>query len=676
MNDSKKLLAKKAQEETLKTLKQLDDNLWIMDYKCSYNLDGILKQGTKGIMDVVRYLQKEVKCPSLSPNPEKDGFACSTYNAKTPDGDYILGRNFDYKAAPCLVCWTAPEKGYRSMSVVDTTFFVHGTKYFPMSKAKNHLRALAAPYTSMDGINEKGFSIAVLEIKSKATKTYPNAKIVSSAKAFTMIKNFFGEDFADRQVVVGEGSTLALGRHTLTFVTAPMVHWPEVIVSYDSADKVLFSADGFGKFGTPDTNEPWDDEARRYFIGIVGKYGTQVQALLKKAAGLDIEVICPLHGPVLKENLGHYINLYNTWSSYQPETEGVVVAYTSVYGNTKKAVMQLVDKLKANGAPAVVVYDLARCDMSEAVADAFRYSKLVLATTTYNADIFPFMREFIDHLTERSFANRTVALIENGSWAPLAAKVMREMLAKCKNLTFTDTSVKILSALNSDSSKQLDDMAEELCREYLAQRDDTANKNDLSALFNIGYGLYVVTSNDGKKDNGLIVNTVTQVTNTPNRIAVTINKDSYSHHIIKQSGIMNINCLSTEAPFDVFKHFGFQSGRVVDKFAECTPMRSDNGLVFLPRYINSFMSLKVESYVDLDTHGMFICSVTEARVLSDKETMTYTYYQNNVKPKPETNNKKGYVCKICGYIYEGDVLPEDFICPLCKHGASDFEEIK
>ena len=507
-------------------------------------------------------------------------------------------------------------------------------------------------------------------------KTYPNAKIVSSAKAFTMIKNFFGEDFADRQVVVGEGSTLALGRHTLTFVTAPMVHWPEVIVSYDSADKVLFSADGFGKFGTPDTNEPWDDEARRYFIGIVGKYGTQIQALLKKASGLDIEVICPLHGPVLKENLGHYINLYNTWSSYQPETEGVVVAYTSVYGNTKKAVMQLVDKLKANGAPAVVVYDLARCDMSEAVADAFRYSKLVLATTTSTADIVPFMREFIDHLTERSFANRTVALIENGSWAPLAAKVMREMLAKCKNLTFTDTSVKILSALNSDSSKQLDDMAEELCREYLAQRDDTANKNDLSALFNIGYGLYVVTSNDGKKDNGLIVNTVTQVTNTPNRIAVTINKDSYSHHIIKQSGIMNINCLSTEAPFDVFKHFGFQSGRVVDKFAECTPMRSDNGLVFLPRYINSFMSLKVESYVDLDTHGMFICSVTEARVLSDKETMTYTYYQNNVKPKPETNNKKGYVCKICGYIYEGDVLPEDFICPLCKHGASDFEEIK
>ncbi|MBO5682807.1 MAG: flavin reductase [Clostridia bacterium] len=507
-------------------------------------------------------------------------------------------------------------------------------------------------------------------------KTYPEAKIVASAKAFTMMNNFFGEDFADRRVVVGEGSTLSLGEHTLTFVTAPMVHWPEVVVSYDSKDKVLFSADGFGKFGTPDTNESWEAEARRYFIGIVGKYGTQVQALLKKAATLDIEYICPLHGPVLSENLGHYISLYNTWSSYQPEEEGIVIAYTSVYGNTKKAVSILAEKLTANGAPAVVVYDLARCDMSKAVSDAFRYSKLVLATTTYNADVFPFMREFIDHLTERNYSNRTVALVENGSWAPMAAKVMTEMLSRCKNLTFTDISVKILSALNSDSSKQLDDMASELCREYLAQKDDTANKNDLSALFNIGYGLYVITSNDGKKDNGLIVNTVTQVTNTPNRLAVTINKANYSHHVIKQSGIMNINCLSTDAPFDVFKHFGFQSGRNIDKFAECTPLRSDNGLVFLPRYINSFMSLKVEQYVDLDTHGMFICSITEARVLTDKETMTYTYYQNNVKPKPEASDKKGYVCKICGYVYEGDELPEDFICPLCKHGASDFEELK
>ncbi|MBQ2756090.1 MAG: FprA family A-type flavoprotein, partial [Oscillospiraceae bacterium] len=248
-------------------------------------------------------------------------------------------------------------------------------------------------------------------------KTYPEVTVVSSAKAFAMMKNFFGTDFEGNRIVVGEGDTLSLGSHQLTFVTAPMVHWPEVIVTYDSTDKVLFSADGFGKFGALDVDEPWDDEARRYYIGIVGKYGAQVQSLLKKASGLDIKMICPLHGPVLKENLGHYIGKYAVWSGYQPEEEGIVVAYTSVYGNTKKAVMQLVEKLNANGCPKVALYDLARCDMAAAVADAFRYSKLVLATTTYNADIFPFMREFIDHLTERNFSNRTVALIENGSWA-------------------------------------------------------------------------------------------------------------------------------------------------------------------------------------------------------------------------------------------------------------------
>ncbi len=507
-------------------------------------------------------------------------------------------------------------------------------------------------------------------------KVYPDATIVSSEKAFSMMKNFFGTDFSENRIVVGEGDTLSLGKHTLKFVTAPMVHWPEVIVTYDTTDKVLFSADGFGKFGALDADDDWACEARRYYVGIVGKYGAQVQNLLKKASSLDISIICPLHGPVLSENIGYYINLYNTWSSYQPEEYGIVIAYTSIYGNTKKAVLQLAEKLKENGCPKVIVTDLARCDMAEAVEDAFRYSKLVLATTTYNAGIFPFMREFINHLTERNFRNRTVAFIENGSWAPLAAKVMKEMLAECKNITYADTTVKILSSLNDDSTKQLSLLANELCKEYLAIQDSTANKNDLNALFNIGYGLYVVTSNDGKKDNGLIVNTVTQVTSTPNRIAVTINKENYSHHIIKQSGIMNINCLSTDAPFSLFENFGFVSGRNTDKFASWEILRSDNGLVFLPRYINSFMSLKVEQYIDLDTHGMFICSVTEARVITNKETMTYSYYQNNVKPKPKTDGKKGYVCKICGYIYEGDTLPDDYICPLCKHGAADFEMIE
>lgn len=507
-------------------------------------------------------------------------------------------------------------------------------------------------------------------------KLNPDTTVVATAKAFNMMGQFFGTDFADNRIVVGEGDTLSLGKHTLTFVTAPMVHWPEVMVTYDSTDKVLFSADGFGKFGANDVEEDWVDEARRYYIGIVGKYGAQVQALLKKAAGLDISVIAPLHGPVLKENLGYYINLYNVWSSYTPETEGIVIAYTSVYGNTAKAVDKLAESLKAKGCPEVVVHDLARCDMSKAVENAFRYSKLVLATTTYNAGIFPFMRDFIEHLTERGYQNRTVAFIENGSWAPQAAKVMKNMLADSKNLTLLEPTVTIKSTLNGESSEQLEALANELCKDYIAQDGETADKNDLTALFNIGYGLYVITSNDGKKDNGLIVNTVTQVTNTPNRIAVTINKENYSHHVIKQTGVMNINCLSVDAPFSVFENFGFKSGRNTDKFAGDEQLRSDNGLIFLRHYINSFMSLKVEQYVDLDTHVMFICSVTEARVISDAETMTYTYYQKNVKPKPETEGKKGFVCKICGYVYEGDTLPEDFVCPLCKHGAADFEPIE
>lgn len=506
-------------------------------------------------------------------------------------------------------------------------------------------------------------------------KVYPETTIVANAKTFTMIQNFFGLDLEGQKLEVTNGGTLNLGNHNLTFVFAPMVHWPEVMVTYDSTDKVLFSADGFGKFGALDVEEDWDDEARRYFIGIVGKYGPQVQKLLKVAAGLDIQIICPLHGPVLTENLGHYIGLYDTWSSYTPETEGIVIAYTSVYGHTKAAVELLADKLRSKGCPKVVVYDLARDDMSQALSDAFRYSKLVLATTTYNASIYPFMHDYITRLTEHNFQNRTVGIIENGSWAPLAAKIMKEMLSGCKKINWLDTTVKVLSAVNQENKDQLEAMASELCKEYIAQNDELANKNDMTALFRIGYGLYVVTSNDGKKDNGLIVNTVTQLTDTPNRIAVNINKANYSHHVIKQTGVLNVNCLSVDAPFSVFQQFGFQTGRSVDKFAGQKVYRSDNGLVFLDKYINAFMSLKVEQYVDLGTHGMFICSVTEARVMNDLDTMTYTYYQKNVKPKPETDGKKGFVCKVCGYIYEGDELPDDFICPLCKHGAADFEPI-
>ena len=507
-------------------------------------------------------------------------------------------------------------------------------------------------------------------------KVYPETTVVANVKTFEMIYNFFGLDMDGQKLVVENGGTLDLGYHKLTFVFAPMVHWPEVMVTYDSTEKVLFSADGFGKFGALDVEEDWDDEARRYFIGIVGKYGAQVQALLKVAAGLDIEVICPLHGPVLRENLGHYIGLYDTWSSYTPEEEGIVIAYTSVYGHTKAAVELMAEKLRSKGCPKVVVYDLARCDMSLALSDAFRYSKLVLATTTYNASIYPFMHDYITRLIEHNFQNRTVALIENGSWSPMAAKIMRQMLSVCEKITWAPTTVKIMSALTAENKEQLETLANELCQDYIAKSDTLANKNDMTALFRIGYGLYVVTSNDGKKDNGLIVNTVTQLTDSPYRVAVNINKANYSHHVIQQTGILNVNCLSVDAPFSVFQQFGFQSGRSVDKFAGQKVNRSDNGLVFLDKYINAFMSLKVEQYVDLGTHGMFICSVTEARVVSDKDTMTYTYYQKYVKPKPQTEGKKGFVCKVCGYIYEGDELPEDFICPLCKHGAVDFEPIQ
>ena len=334
-------------------------------------------------------------------------------------------------------------------------------------------------------------------------------------------------------------------------------------------------------------------------------------------------MICPLHGPVLKENLGYYLDLYNTWSSYSVEKEGICIAYTSVYGATKKAVELLKDKLIIEGAKEIVIHDLARDDMSVCVADAFKYGKLILATTTYNADIFPFMKEFINHLTERNFQNRTVGFIENGSWAPLAKKTMQAMLANSKQITYLEHNVSIMSSIKPNNKEEIELMAKELCKDYVVH----LNKNDMNALFKIGYGLYVVTSNDGKQNNGLIVNTVTQVSDNPNRIAVNINKANYSYHVIKQTGILNVNCLTVDAPFKVFENFGFQSGRNTDKFVNYPYILSDNGLPILTNYINASISLKVENYIDLDSHGMFICSVTEARVMNNKETMTYEYYQ-------------------------------------------------
>ena len=505
--------------------------------------------------------------------------------------------------------------------------------------------------------------------------TYPQVTVVANTKTFVMIGQFFPKLKIENSLTVENFGTLSLGNHTLTFAFAPMVHWPEVMMTYDSLDKVLFSADGFGKFGALDVQEDWDDEARRYCIGIVGKYGKQVQNILKVAATLDIQIICPLHGPVLTENLGHYIKLYDLWSSYTPETDGIVVAYNSVYGHTKEAVEMLVNELRMLGVPNVVVHDLARCDMALAVSDAFRYDKLVLASPTYNADVFPFMRTYLDKLTERSFQNRTVAMIENGSWAPAAIKVMREKLEKSKNIRYTENNVTIRSAMNQENVKQIVALAEELAASYTAMQvqEDFV---DPTALFNIGYGLYVVTTNDGVKDNGLIVNTVTQVTNTPNRLAVTVNKLNYSCDVIAKTGKLNISTLSQDAPFAIFERFGFHSGRDTDKLAGFDYVqRAANGLLFMDKYANAFICCKVINQLDLGTHIMFICDVTQCANLSKTETMSYTYYLQNVKPKPQTD-KKGYVCKICGWVYEGSELPEDIVCPLCKHGAADFEPIK
>ncbi len=369
------------------------------------------------------------------------------YSIDLFEGQYVVPNGMAYNSYLIIDQKTA---------VLDTVSAGFGEEW--MSKIEKALDKKAPDYLIIQHMepDHSSYILAFMNI-------YTNAKIVSSAKAFVMMKNFFGTDFEDRRIVVGENDTLNLGKHTLTFVTAPMVHWPEVIMTYDDVDKVLFSADGFGKFGALDADEDWACEARRYYVGIVGKYGAQVQAVLKKASALSIEKICPLHGPVLTENVGYYLDLYNTWSSYGVESEGVLICYTSVYGNTKKAVELLEQQLKDNGCQKVAVNDLARCDMAEAVEDAFRYGKIVLATTTYNGEIFPFMREFINHLTERNFANRTVGFIENGSWAPVATKVMKGMLEKCKNLNFTQAGVKILSAVSKENENQIKELAKELC---------------------------------------------------------------------------------------------------------------------------------------------------------------------------------------------------------------------
>ena len=515
---------------------------------------------------------------------------------------------------------------------------------------------------------------------------YPDVTVVCNTKTQTMMKQFFGCEFD--AYIVKEGSKLNTGRHELTFVMAPMVHWPEVMVTFDLTDGILFSADAFGTFGAlngamfPDELDFFGDylaEARRYYCNIVGKYGPQVQTLLKKAAGLDIKMICPLHGFVWRSNIGDYIEKYRLWSSYQPEETGVVIAYASVYGNTENAASVLSVKLREKGIKTVM-FDVSVTPASEIIAAAFRFSHLVFASTTYNAGIFVTMDELLRDLAAHNIQNRTVAFIENGSWAPTSGKLMKEILSECRNITFAGETVTIKSALNNESAENLELLAEAIAETFPKRNFGPSAEGSIenAALFRLSYGLYILTAKDGEKENGCIINTAQLLTDSPKRLSVTVNKSNYTHDMIMKTGLFNISVLSEDASFDIFKRFGFASGRDTDKFSDFECPASLNGIKYVDGCTNAVISGKVIKTVDCGTHTLFVAEVTEAFGTSDKPSATYDYYFKHLKPKPQPadEQKKGFVCKICGYIYEGEALPADFICPLCKHGADDFEPLK
>ena len=518
---------------------------------------------------------------------------------------------------------------------------------------------------------------------------YPEVTLVCNKKTAQMMKNFFSFDVDSRVHLVAEMDTLCTGKHTFAFVMAPMVHWPEVMVTYDATTKTLFAADAFGTFGALGGNlyadevnfqTEWLDDARRYYTNIVGKYGTQVQALLKKAATIEIETICPLHGPVWRKDIGWFIDKYVHWATYTPEEDAVVIAYASVYGNTETAANILAGKLADLGVRNVEVYDVSATHASEIVSECFRASHLVFLSTTYNAGMFVNMENLVHDIVNHNLQNRTIALVENGSWAPTAGGLMRAEFSKLKNCTILDETVTIKSSLKEAQLESMDALAEAIV-DSMPKHEAPVHTADApveqNAMFSLSYGLFVLTARDGAKDNGCIINTVTQLTDTPKRISIAVNKANYTHDMIKKTGVFNVSVLSNDAPFAMFQHYGFQSGRDVDKFAGVQGMaRATNGVYYLPYCTNAFISARVTQTIEFETHTLFIADVTEARQLSDVPSMTYAYYFANVKPKPsKLKEQHGWVCKICGYVYEGEELPADFICPLCKHGAEDFEKI-
>ena len=523
---------------------------------------------------------------------------------------------------------------------------------------------------------------------------YPKMKVVCNAKTLEFIKQFHNFDIDSRALIVKENDTLVTGTHTLKFIMAPMVHWPEVMVTYDSIDKILFSADAFGCFGAlngalfsdeVDFNKDYMDEARRYYTNIVGKYGPQVDALLQKSATVEIETICPLHGFIWRKNIKDIISKYALWSNYMPEEYGVVIAYASVYGNTENAAEILSCKLRDYGIKTVM-FDVSVTPSSNIVSAAFKWSHLVFASTTYNAEIFVSMEALINDLLAHNIQNRTVAIIENGSWAPSSGGLIRDKFKKCNGIRFIENIISLKSSLKKEQIPEIDLMTDAIYNTFEKPTSDVVkegtkksaeNSIDAKTMFKLSYGLFVVTAKDGTKDNGCIVNTVSQVTDKPLRISLTVNKANFTHDMITKTKEFNVSILSESTPFNVFEKFGFQSAKNTDKFTSYNYTgRTANDILYLSQYANGIISAKVNQTVDCGTHTLFIADISEAFILSDEKSVTYQYYFDNIKPKPKVpkEQKAGFVCKICAYVYEGDILPNDFICPICKHGAADFEK--
>ncbi len=527
---------------------------------------------------------------------------------------------------------------------------------------------------------------------------YPDVKVVCNAKMETMLKNYFrAVDFSDRLVIVKEGDTLSFGRHTVTFVMAPMVHWPEVMMSYDLTDKILFSADAFGTFGALNGRLFADetdffteniDEARRYYTNIVGKYGPQVQAVLKKAAGLEINYVCPLHGFVWRSHFGDYLDKYLRWSSYTPEESSVMLAYASVYGHTENAANILAAKLVERGVK-VRMYDTSVTPASYIVSDAFRCSHLVFAATTYNAGIFVNMENLLHDIVNHNLQNRKIALIENGSWAPTSGKLMRELLEKLKNCEFIGENITVRSSLAEEQLAALDRIADAIAAEIGSkpaedEQPERSVESIIEAVDNkvfrkFSYGVEILTTRADGKDYGCVINTAGQVASgDPKKISISVIKKNNTCDMVKKAGKFNISIVTQDAPYALFQRFGFQSGRDTDKFADVGyDVRTANGIRYVPEYTNAVLSCEIIETVDADTQVMYIANVVEAKVLSDAASCTYAYYQEHIKPKknPAPAQKEGWVCKVCGYFYEGKELPEDYICPLCNHGRDEFEYV-